>query len=356
MVVRKEESISILLNNFINVRNEVEIVYLYSREGLLIAKAGHLQLNGSDDRDLEEISGAITALVENLFQKINKEYKIGHFGSGSFETPDNRIIFLEAGPEAILMCVCRTDTNLNKLFPYAYLVVEKIAQILEESFDFRYNSLEIPDLSIHDTFTIEWEKYKTDSDQPILENVYLKYHIKKADKKKKIFKLIILGAAGVGKTTLVNSFLKKEQISDYRPTLGISISSQKYYIQGFKDDLISFLIYDLAGQEFFKRVRYDYYQGANCAFVVYDVTDRISFDEGVDFWINDVRSELGDIPIVLIGNKIDLEDKRKVSKEEGLRKAEQFRCFFTETSALYNINVQDTFKLIGIGLFFIHPN
>ena len=57
---------------------------------------------------------------------------------------------------------------------------------------------------------------------------------------------------------------------------------------------------------------------------------------------------------MLIGNKIDLEDKREISKEEGLEKAKKLKSFFIETSALKNINVQDTFKIIGIGLFFQH--
>ena len=79
---------------------------------------------------------------------------------------------------------------------------------------------------------------------------------------------------------------------------------------------------------------------------------RKTFDEGVNFWFKDAREELGDIPFVLIGNKVDLTEKREVSREEGLKKADELRSFFIETSALHNINVQDTFKLIGIGLFF----
>ncbi len=164
----------------------------------------------------------------------------------------------------------------------------------------------------------------------------------------------MLGSAAVGKTTLVSQFLKKEDIIDYRPTLGISISTQRYHVQGFKDDVIKFLIFDLAGQSFFKRVRRDYYKGANCAFIVYDVTQRETFDEAVDFWLMDAQKELGNIPFVLIGNKIDLEEDRVVTKEEGLKKAQELKSFFTETSALRNINVQDTFKIIGIGLFFQH--
>ncbi|MHA1150562.1 MAG: GTP-binding protein [Promethearchaeota archaeon] len=353
MVIRKEENILILLRNFIESQEDVEIAFVYSREGLLMAKYGRAELqHDMTHQELDEVHGAITSLVEGLFQKMSKEYKIAHFGSGSFETQDHRIIFLEAGPDAILMCVCDYQANLNKLFPYAYLVVEKIAQLLEESFDFKFNSLEIPDLRVYESFSLELDQYKKESKKPIYDGIYLKHHIKKVEKRQKIFKLIILGSAEVGKTTLVNSFLKKEQISDYRPTLGISISTQRYYIQGFRDDIISFLVYDLAGQEFFKRVRHDYYTGSNCAFIVYDITRRETFDEGVDFWFKDAKRTLGNIPFVLIGNKIDLDAERQVSREEGIKKAEELRTFFIETSALHNINVQDTFKLIGIGLFF----
>jgi len=166
------------------------------------------------------------------------------------------------------------------------------------------------------------------------------------------FKATKVFPAAVGKTTLVNQFLKKEEIVDYRPTLGISISTQRYFVQGFKDDTIKFLIYDLAGQEFFKRVRHEYYKGAKCAFVVYDVTRRETLEEALNFWLQDAQRELGNIPFVLIGNKIDLESEREIAKEEGLKEAERLKCFFIETSALKNINVQDTFKLIGIGLLF----
>lgn len=318
-----------------------------------MARYGRADIGTGDDEEMEDIHGALSAMVEGLLEKISMEYNIDNFGTGSFETPDHRIIFMEAGPEAILLCVCDYETNLNKLFPIAYLVVEKIAQLLEDSFDFRYSTLELPKLSIQDNFTLSLDNHSTDSTEPLFDGVYMKHHIKKAEaKRKKSFKLIIMGSAAVGKTTLVNQFLKKEQVTDYRPTLGISISTQKYYVQGFQDDVINFLVYDLAGQDFFKRVRHEYYRGANCAFIVYDITRRKTFDEGVDFWYQDCKKALGDIPFVLIGNKLDLEDKREVTREEGMKKADQLSAFFIETSALKNINVQDTFKLIGIGLFF----
>jgi Ras-related protein Rab-18 len=352
-VATKEENLRILLKNFVESRDDVIIAFLYSNEGLLFSKYSKFERTAQEDKESEDIYGAFTAIVENLLDKISLEYKTGRYGSGSFETEDNRIIYLEAGSEAILLLVCDYETNLNTLFPVAYLVVEKIAQLLENSFDFKFNSLEIPDLNIYDTFSLGLDKFSI-KENSIINGVTPTHRFKKGKQIEKLFKLIVLGSAAVGKTTLVHQFLKKEDIIDYRPTLGISISTQLYHVQGFKEDVIKFLIFDLAGQSFFKRVRRDYYKGANCAFIVYDVTRRETFDEAIDFWLKDAQTELGNIPFVLVGNKIDLEEDRVVTKEEGLKKARELKSFFTETSALRNVNVQDTFKIIGIGLFFQH--
>jgi GTPase SAR1 family protein len=87
---------------------------------------------------------------------------------------------------------------------------------------------------------------------------------------------------------------------------------------------------------------------------MYDVTRKETLDEAINFWFNDARKELGNIPFVLIGNKIDLENQREIQKEEGINKAKELKCFFSETSALKNMNVHDTFKIVGIGLFFLN--
>ncbi len=350
----KGENLQILIKNFVESRDDVVIAFIYSNDGLLLAKYGKTEGTKEEDKEKEDIYGALTSIVEKLLDKVSLEYKSGRYGSGSFETDDNRIIYLEAGFEAILLLVCDYETNLNKLFPIAYLVVEKIAQLLEDSFDFKYNSLGIPDLAIHDSFSLGLDKFSIQESTPIIDGLKTTHKFAKEKQIERLFKLIILGSGAVGKTTLVNRFLKKENIVDYRPTLGISLSTQQYYVQGFKEDVIKFLICDLAGQSFFRRVRREYYKGANCAFIVYDVTRRDTFEEAINFWFEDAKKELGSIPFGLIGNKIDMEDEREVTKEEGLAKAKEIKSFFIETSALHNINVQDTFKIIGIGLFFKH--
>ncbi|GAG72309.1 unnamed protein product, partial [marine sediment metagenome] len=189
-------------------------------DGLLFSKYSKFEGTAQEDKESEDIYGAFTAIVENLLDKISLEYKTGRYGSGSFETEDNRIIYLEAGSEAILLLVCDYETNLNTLFPIAYLVVEKIAQLLENSFDFKFNSLEIPDLNIYDTFSIGLDKFSIQESKSIINGVTPTHKFEKSKQIEKLFKLIVLGSAAIGKTTLVNQFLKKEDIIDYRPTLG----------------------------------------------------------------------------------------------------------------------------------------
>jgi len=185
----KGENLRILLKNFVESRDDVMIAFIYSNDGLFLAKYGKTEGTIEEDREKEDVYGALTAIVENLLDKISIEYKSGRYGSGSFETDDNRIIYLEAGFEAILLLVCDYETNLNKLFPIAYLVVEKIAQILEDSFDFKFNSLEIPDLNVHDTFSLGLDKFSIQEPTPIIDGVKTTHQFVKEKPIEKLFKL-----------------------------------------------------------------------------------------------------------------------------------------------------------------------
>jgi len=105
------------------------------------------------------------------------------------------------------------------------------------------------------------------------------------------------------------------------------------------------LIWDIAGQEIFSRVREKYYGGAKAAFVVYDVT-RPETLKGAKVWVNDVKKFMpGDLPIVLVGNKIDLE--RKISNTEGQQFSEKIGARFMETSAKTGENIPEAFKSVA---------
>lgn len=343
--------ISDLLNNFIESQPDVVGAFLYSKSGEFLLKYENSEFAKQEKLKTETGKDTTSILMEGLVNKLVNEFKEDIYGSGSFDIPDYRVIYLESGTQSLLIFVCDFLVNMDKLIPFAYIAAEKVAQLVEGSFNFKNSSLKIPNLKIPQNFRLDLDKHSIESAEPLFDHVYPKHLFKREEVMKRYFKIIVVGAESVGKTTLINSFLRKKQTADYRPTIGLAISTQTYSIQGFEDNTISFLIYDLAGQKFFNRARLEYYTGANYAVIVYDITRKDTFENAVKFWYNDIRKRLGEIPIIFIGNKVDLENTREVSNSEGEQKAHDLNCDFIETSALENLNVNDTFNIIGIKLF-----
>ena len=157
-----------------------------------------------------------------------------------------------------------------------------------------------------------------------------------------LFKYIIIGDAAVGKSNLLLRYTHGQFKPEYQLTIGvefgaknITISNKTYRIQ----------IWDTAGQENFRSITRAYYKNSACALVVYDITNRESFDN-VSTWIEDCRNQSPQtIFMVLVGNKtdLDLENKRVVSFEEGQELAEKNKMMFFETSAKSGKNVDDIF-------------
>ena len=106
-------------------------------------------------------------------------------------------------------------------------------------------------------------------------------------------------------------------------------------------------IWDTAGQERYRSITSAYYKGAKGTFVVYDITKKSSF-ENIEKWIKEVKV-MGDsdISIILVGNKTDLNEKREVSYEEGLKKSQELRVDFLETSAKTSSNIESLFELVS---------
>ena len=104
---------------------------------------------------------------------------------------------------------------------------------------------------------------------------------------------------------------------------------------------------DTAGQERFKSINTSYYRKADCCLLVYDISDKYSFDQLKDYFIETIKEKCKkNIQIILLGNKTDLEDKRQVSTEEGANLALVNNYIFLETSCLKNKNVADAFETL----------
>ncbi|MHA1237976.1 MAG: Rab family GTPase [Candidatus Odinarchaeia archaeon] len=160
--------------------------------------------------------------------------------------------------------------------------------------------------------------------------------------KKYIFKLVVLGDIQVGKTSLIFRYTDRRFLGEYKPTIGIDFSAKLVSLGKLNVDLV---IWDLGGDEKYKILRRHYLDGARGCLLVYDISNKASF-EHIETWFNDVRTYCGEIPCILIGNKVDLEDKRVVPTSEGEKLAEKLGLKFMESSAKTGSNVDNAFKTL----------
>jgi len=163
-----------------------------------------------------------------------------------------------------------------------------------------------------------------------------------------LYKIIIIGDTCVGKSNILSRYLKDEFREDSKSTVGVELGTKFLKV---KDVGTKIQIWDTAGQERYRSITSSYYKGSHGCFIVYDITSEISF-ENVDKWYQQAQKEASkDVSIILVGNKCDLEDQRKVSKEKGEEKAKQFNIPFFETSALSKIKIDDIFNEMVNNIF-----
>ena len=131
-------------------------------------------------------------------------------------------------------------------------------------------------------------------------------------KKQGNYKVVLLGDTSVGKSCLANRFVNDSFFEFQEPTIGAAFMTRNLEVGNFS---IRYEIWDTAGQERYRSLAPMYYRGAMAAVIVYDITQEDSF-KGAKTWINEIKTKgRKDCVIVLVGNKSDLEDKRKVNKQ-----------------------------------------
>ncbi|MHA1938065.1 MAG: GTP-binding protein [Candidatus Thorarchaeota archaeon] len=152
-------------------------------------------------------------------------------------------------------------------------------------------------------------------------------------------KIAMLGDGAVGKTALTIRFTEGGFEADYKRTIGADFALKTLQLKDLKAS-VTCIVWDLAGQPRFETVRQGFYRGARGGLLVYDVTRRRTF-LNIDNWKNECFSNLGNpIPLVVVANKVDLEDSRVVSREEGEKYAKKHKFLYVESSALTGENVE----------------
>jgi len=155
-----------------------------------------------------------------------------------------------------------------------------------------------------------------------------------------LFKYIIIGDTGVGKSCLLLQFTDKRFQPVHDLTIGVEFGARMISIDQRQ---VKLQIWDTAGQESFRSITRSYYRGAAGALLVYDITRRETFNH-LTRWLEEARQNANQsMVIMLIGNKSDMEHRRQVSREEGEKFAKDNGLIFLETSAKTAANVEEAF-------------
>ncbi|XP_069796371.1 ras-related protein Rab-13 [Narcine bancroftii] len=159
-----------------------------------------------------------------------------------------------------------------------------------------------------------------------------------------LFKLLLIGDSGVGKTCLIIRFADDNFNSTYISTIGIDFKIKTINVGGKK---IKLQVWDTAGQERFKTITTAYYRGAMGIILVYDITDEKSF-ENIQNWMKSIKENASaTVERMLLGNKCDMGHKRKVPRDKAEKLAKDHGIRFFETSAKSSLNVEEAFQSLA---------
>ncbi|PWA75326.1 Ran GTPase [Artemisia annua] len=162
------------------------------------------------------------------------------------------------------------------------------------------------------------------------------------------FKILLIGDSGVGKSSLLVSFISDDDaFQDLAPTIGVDFKIKQLTVGGKR---LKLTIWDTAGQERFRTLTSSYYRGAQGIILVYDVTRRDTFTNLSEIWAKEIElySTNQDCVKMLVGNKVDKDTERFVSREEGIALAKELNCLFLECSARTRENVHQCFEELAL--------
>ena len=158
-----------------------------------------------------------------------------------------------------------------------------------------------------------------------------------------VYKILLLGDSSVGKTCFLLRFTEDTFTDNHISTIGVDY---KLKIINSDDKIIKLQVWDTAGQDRFRSITKNYFRGSHGIVLLYDITSLSSFNN-IKSWLQQIRESLGNtVAIILVGNKLDLEHNRRITKDQGMQLATEHNMGFFETSAKDGININEAFECL----------
>lgn len=320
-----EESIKILFSNFVrSVPDTQAIVALDGEKDTIIASQVQ---EGESESSFKAVSGSI----KNVLDRLTRELVTSSGPVSFFDTDQNRLIFIKV-KNVVLSVALKVDGSVDAALPYAYLTAEKVRNITEG----RDVELDIPLIKV----------ITDEEEQKMLRDHFFELRSSSGNFS---FKVIVIGDQNVGKTSLILRHAENKFKENYLPTLGVSITTNSIDLP-LRKARVNFSIWDFGGQQYFRRVRLSYYAGCQACIIVFDITNKESFENVMKWDEERKRFAGGDIPTILLANKSDLAANRVVSEQAIVELANSHGFTYFETSALTGSNVPDAFNLLAYKL------
>lgn len=320
MVAIDIPKVDLLLKSMLSTIGEnLLLIALMDQDKQIVTQIENTNLSESIKTEISNFF--YSRMFEYFFDNIRQEHS-----TFSFNTLSINVIVSVAGDDYIAIFISSVEESSGTILPYVYLCTEKIARI---------------GLGRNISYVIPKIQFQSEDDGLISEP----HRFEMKEEGDYVIKAVLGGDSGVGKTTLVEHFIHDKFEGDYKSTLGINIMSKGVKFPRWKCN-IEYSIYDLGGQSIYKQIRKGYYFGANVGFLVFDVTNQESFDH-IQEWYDEVINVEPDTLLILVGNKIDLEDQRQITSQQAESLAKKLNVQYLETCALNKDIVDEAFKTLG---------
>ncbi len=306
-----------LLTNYMSDIDGAVAVAICDRDGFIIAS----ESKEKEEKESDSILGVISAFLDVYIDRIKSEFQTQSNFFNITSMQDKKFAYCSMGPHSILTTIADPTTSDLKLRVYSEYIAGKIELVLD--------GLD-----------------KVSTKIPEIIRVLSKRIEGKLPKGQFTSKLILTGDFKVGKTSLIKRFIENMFSESYISTLGVQISKKTVALE--EDTEIDFVLWDIGGQvSSMTPYRHRFYEGASAAFIVIDRT-RPDNLESVNRWYKEISESVPQkIPVVIVGNKSDLQEEIVISEEEIKIVAKQLGFHYILTSALTGENVNEAFLYIA---------